>query len=533
MSNLVYLLKLHGMQWFGINKVLHSHDKKERRKLLGFGLLMLLVGILLIGMVVSYSLLMAALFGPAGAMRLLPMAMMAVVSLLTLFLSLYKAGSILFGFGDMDMILALPIRTGVVVASRLLILYGMNLGATLLVMLPSGIVYAVLAAPQPLFYLAYPLTLVTMPLVPTVAAAVVGTAITAVASRFRRTNVLSILLMLGLVALLLVGSFQLNAVIPDLTDITASLLASLNRIYPLTGLYGRAVCDGNIPALLLFTGSSLLVAVAFSLVVGRFYRRLGSRLKAEATGAKYTLTALKFSSPFLTLCKRELRRFFSSTLYVVNAGCGLFLLLLASVASLFAGTGWLEQLGIPGGPAIIRAVLPFGMGLLVSMVSMTSCSISLEGTQLWLVKSLPVSARTVLLSKAAASLALQIPVIVVSALLFAVSLSLSPLQLFYATVIPSGYAFVASLGGLWLNMAFPNFTWTSEAAVIKQSPATMINVMGGMLLSLLPCVGAVALEGAPWASWFPAAVLLLIAAASAGLYLWLRTSGARKFALLS
>ena len=71
-----------------------------------------------------------------------------VLSLVT---TVYKAPGLLFAFKDYDLLMSLPVRTGSLVASRLLMLYGVNLAFTLLTMVPAWVVYAVFAAP-PWFY---------------------------------------------------------------------------------------------------------------------------------------------------------------------------------------------------------------------------------------------------------------------------------------------------------------------------------------------------------------------------------------------
>ena len=77
------LLGLQARQWFGVNKALHTKEPGEKAKLLAFGGLMVLVGALCVFTSVMYSVGLAALFGPLGALRLLPGAMMTASCLLS------------------------------------------------------------------------------------------------------------------------------------------------------------------------------------------------------------------------------------------------------------------------------------------------------------------------------------------------------------------------------------------------------------------------------------------------------------------
>ena len=78
-------------------------------------------------------------------------------------------------------------------------------------------------------------------------------------------------------------------------------------------------------------------------------------------------------------------------------------------------------------------------------------------------------------------------------------------------VIPVLYTFLAAVGGMYVNIRFPNFTWTNEAAVVKQSAATMVTVFGGMLLVIIPGA-ALFFLGIPalWTYGITAVVLLAL-----------------------
>ena len=82
-----------------------------------------------------------------------------------------------------------------------------------------------------------------------------------------------------------------------------------------------------------------------------------------------------------------------------------------------------------------------------------------------------------------------------------------------------------------LNLLFPNFTWTNETAVIKQSVGTFVALLGGMLSAIAPIVLYFNLPGvAP--ALFLAGTTAVVAAISAGLFCFLRTRGAKMFAAL-
>ena len=80
--------------------------------------------------------------------------------------------------------------------------------------------------------------------------------------------------------------------------------------------------------------------------------------------------------------------------------------------------------------------------------------------------------------------------------------------------------------GLVLNLAFPHFTWKTEAEVIKQSPPTLIAVLGSMALTGLMIGLTVWLGRFIGSQWILASLAVLLAAASGWLYRRLMTKGA-------
>lgn len=140
------LCKVQFLGLFDYNRIRKSGDrKKERRFSLMVGL-MVLIGLLCAGISTFYSYLFGFLFLQIGKIQLLPVLMMAVTSLVVLCTTVYKAPTTLFSFQDYDLVMSLPVRQPVVIASRMLLLYGMNLGFTLVLMLPAGILYGIFAA---------------------------------------------------------------------------------------------------------------------------------------------------------------------------------------------------------------------------------------------------------------------------------------------------------------------------------------------------------------------------------------------------
>ena len=55
-------------------------------------------------------------------------------------------------------------------------------------------------------------------------------------------------------------------------------------------------------------------------------------------------------------------------------------------------------------------------------------------------------------------------------------------------LVPAAYAVYTALMGLAVNLAYPNFTWSTEVTAIKQSAAVILAMIFGMLSVAVPLI---------------------------------------------
>jgi ABC-2 type transport system permease protein len=241
------------------------------------------------------------------------------------------------------------------------------------------------------------------------------------------------------------------------------------------------------------------------------------------------MTTLRASSTLKALYKRELRRYFSSVLYVLNTGIGMVLALIMSVALLFFKPAQLELvLEIPGFASAIGALTPMVLTIMVSMSNTTCCSVSLEGKSLWIMKSLPVKAIRIFNAKLLVNLTVTIPAALLCALILALALPMNAVQIPFMFLTPAAFAVLSAIVGLFLNLLYPNFTWTSETAVIKQGMPMFFSVIGGMMVTIGLLVGLAFLPASLQTIGL-AVLTIAVAVLDFVLYRLLQTKGERLF----
>lgn len=529
MINIWRLTKLQLLSTFGLNKALHTKEVKERRKLLLLSIAIAL-GVLMIAVFsFGYSYAMALAFEQTGRMDLLLAIMMAVTSVVGFFTTVYKAGGVLFSYKDYDLIMSLPVKTSHVVASRILQLYVMNLFFTLMVMLPAGAVYALKINPAAYYYLLFPATVLCIPLVPIIAATVIGACISWFSSRFRASRMISLILTFAAVIALMAGSFTMKGNEPELADMGTGLADIIYKLYPLANMYVNAVCSYRIGSFIVFMLLSVLSFAIFSTVLATRYKAIQTGLMTSHASHNYVMKPLKAATAFHALYQKEIRRYFSSSIYVMNTSIGMVLLLVMSVSLLFISP---EQLGklaeIPELQHYLNTLAPLFVSLFVALSCTTSSSISLEGNNLWILKSSPVSKQTIVLSKVAVNLTINVPIAIVSCILLMISLQTGWVESILILVIPIIYACYSALLGVIVNLKLPKLEWTNEVQVVKQSAAVLVTMLIGFISLLVP-LGLMALLKDVNGNLIILGFGVIMAMVCAGLYRYVRVNGEALF----
>lgn len=502
------LLKMQLYNFFGINRMLHSHSKKEKQKSMLLGAL----AIVILGLMITYSALFSAGLAGMGAASLLPSLSVLLCSLITLVLTFLKGSGVLFSLRDYDMVMSLPVKSSEVVLSRITMVYLANLLISIIVVLPAIIIFGISTNAGIIANLILGLSLLFIPVIPMIISLGIGVLITAISSQSRHKNIISLILSSFAVLLIVAASTQAqNMDFSEIINIGVALSNTVNRIYPPALLLSMAVQDQNGLYFLAFAGLSVLFGGAFVVVVAHFYQKMNTATFSHST-IKYKEKALKVSSPFKAMYKREFNRYFSCTIYALNSTIGMVLLLVVSVLLLFVSPEMLEQQsGFIGLSQMLRQILPMVIAVFITMTSTTAASLSLEGKNRWLMCSAPVRTIDIFNSKIAVNLTVIFPFAFISALLLGIRMEVSTMQAVLLCIVPLIYGCFISVLGMYMNVKFPKYDWTSEYYAVKGGAVSVLATMGiGMLSSMAPLFICVAFTGISSIVMVVTSALLLI-----------------------
>ena len=164
---------------------------------------------------------------------------------------------------------------------------------------------------------------------------------------------------------------------------------------------------------------------------------------------------------------------------VLNCALGSVFLLILPVIALF-NTDFLNTLASPAYADILALLLCAIVCGISATNTVTSCTVSLEGDTLWLLRSLPVDTKWVFSVKVAFHYAVTAIPATLCAVIVAVLLKLGVWITLLVLLVELAFILLCSVWGLTANLLFPNLHWTNEVAAAKQSVSVLLGMFGGI-----------------------------------------------------
>lgn len=458
-------------------------------------------------------------------------------SILTIVEGIYKAGNLLFNCKDDNLLLSLPIKKSTVLFIRILKFYLFELLYNSLFILPAMVVYVQYVNVTWTFYLVSFFTILLLPIVPIVISCIIGGIISYSSSKFKLKNIAQIAItMVFLLAVFLV-SFNLQTIIGNLAQNATSINDIITNLYYPAGAYIKLITDFNIIdfAIYFLVHVGIFAITVFAL--SKIYYKINSKVKNVKTSSNNSNYRIITNSPIKALIKKELNRFATSPVFVINAAFGLVLFVVGcifmcikfdSIAALIS-----EQ-GIRIIPEQLRTYIPailFGFICVSSLMSsITSSMISLEGKTFNILKSMPAKPSTIINSKILTAVLIMIPVILVGDFIVFIKFGFNILEIIMILLASIILPLVSETIGILVNIKYPKMDAENDTEVVKQSISSMIAVFTGMILTGVTIFGIVrAIMAGMTVNIIIALGILVYSVIYAVLLLYLNKKGIKEF----
>lgn len=463
--------------------------------------------------------------------------------ILTLIEGIYKSQGILFDAKDNDLLFSLPIKKSQVLSSRIIKLISFQYIFNFLFTAPAYVVYAVLENPEPIYYILAIIMFILVPIIPTIIACIIGYIIKAFSSVVKNKKAIQTILSLAVTFGIFYLSFGTKDFIGNIAQNATGINDLLSKIYYPAGLFVELVQQFSIAKFLILLAINVIPAIVFIWIFSINYFKIISKSSENSSKSnfKFNKEKTKARSQLKALTVKELKKYFSTPIYVFNTAFGLILILIVAVGMSinFEGTMSMltkdEDIGMSLNdiisfiPKIFMAILIF----MTSMVSITASSISLEGKSFNITKSLPVSTKKIFLAKILMSDIVSIPLILIISIILIIRFGLGAFDasvlIVLSILMPTFFAIL----GLIINLKYPMLDAKSDTVVVKQSTSTLIVILLGMALSIATIMGCIGLSALINIDVSIGIILTVIIIATIVVWRVLNTYGKKKFAELS
>lgn len=415
------------------------------------------------------------------------------VTIFTFMEGIYKSQGILFDSKDNDLLFSLPIKRSSILTVRIIKLLLFEYLYNLMFFLPAIVVYVYFETPSISFYLITFLITILIPIIPTIVACFLGYIIKLVSSKVPSKKVIQTLLTGVLMVGIIVLSTKTGGFINNIAKNANSINDFLTKLYYPIGAYINLITKFDMDILIKLILIHIIPLVLFIILGQALYFRIISSFKGSSTSKKKTKNKIniKAHKPIVTLTKKELKRYFSSTIYIFNTAAGMIMIAFATVLLCTKGEGSLGILADnAGNPVMSLGMLYYAVVFFaLAFTSISSSSISLEGKTINITKTLPIDYRLIFKSKILTCFILELPIVLISELVFVIRFNMGIIYLLQLIGLSLVVILFNAVVGLIVNLKFPKLNASSDTEVVKQSMSATISLMAGFIVFLLCVLG--------------------------------------------
>ena len=416
-----------------------------------------------------------------------------ISSALCLFGSIFTTKTQIFESKDNELLLSMPIPPKYILISRILVLLVVNYILEALVMLPALVMYGITIGYTIVGFIFALLSFILIPFLTLAVSAIIAWIISFIASKIRNKTLVSTAMFIVFFAAYMYFCFSLGSITGSGEEMNIDLSGLKNTF--IFYYLGNSISNENLLHFVIFTLVAVIPAIITFLVISYSFIKIITT-KKTAKKAEFKGNKDKSSSPFMALVKKELKRFFTSTAYIMNCGIGSIMLAILSVVVAINAPSILEAIEVQFSDptqavpkeliySFIPVIIAVASSFIVSMSLVSAPSISLENNNLWILHSLPIKPKTILFAKITNHMIICTPVSIISVIIACVSLKVSFINVLL--VVLTNIAIIAFSGyfGMLLGLKFPKFDWQNENVAVKQGFAIFGTMFGSMIYAMI------------------------------------------------
>ncbi|MFW5795153.1 MAG: hypothetical protein ACOCV1_06675 [Bacillota bacterium] len=479
------LLKVFIKENYSLKNIIGSNLNKSKLKTV---LLVLLILYGLGSLIFSFGFLffnLGEILNQVGMVDVLLTYIFMYATFLSVIFVVIRAGSYLFHYKDYDFLASLPIKNYYVIAAKLSVMLVMIYLSVYIFTAPIVFSYLYFSHFTVYKLIAIILSLLVIPLIPVIIFSFISLLITYFTTKFRISKLINVFLMFGLLLLFFYFSFSLSSNTENPLLNQQGLLGDISKYIPTYKLFIKAINNSDILALIGLIIINLILIIGFVFGIQSIVHKTNQLQTKTKRRINHKITT-KERSVVETLIKKEFKKFISVNIYVLNSGFGAILMIVGGVFSIIYQDNLnqfltqLINLAVP-----IELIIIILIAFLLSTIYTSAISLSLEGKNLWIIKSLPIRAKTIMFSKMLFNILLGLPFACFFIICLAIALNFSFIQIILLILFVTSFSLITSSLGSVINLHFPKFSYKNETEVVKQSAGAFLGMFGGFAIILV------------------------------------------------
>lgn len=405
---------------------------------------------------------------------------------LVMLFTLFRSNGYLFHYKDYEILSPLPIHPRVVMFAKLSIMMIMVYFTIILFLLPLTFAYFYYAGFAIFSFLFFLIGILVIPLIPIIVFSLLSLGVARLTSSFRGSKILTTIILFALFLGVMYLSLSLSSNVDNPLLGQQDFIEGIGQIYLPLKWFVQAVHETNVLSLLLLVSVSAVPFGLYFLGIQKLVSKTNQKGLSIKTRKNTKLAKSKTRSVTNSLIQKEFNKYINVPIYALNTGFGPIILLVMGVASLFFKAeieGFLTQMVGMNIPSELLVMIV--VGFCIAMLYTSAISLSLEGKNFWIIKSLPISPVRVMFSKILFNVLLGLPIALISLTLLGITFGIGFLDILIMSVCIAGLSLATSALDSIINLYLPKFEFMNETEVVKQSIGALLAMLGNISIILI------------------------------------------------
>ena len=403
---------------------------------------------------------------------------MCVALLLIMFTSFMKVKGTLFGSKDYEMLKALPIKKSSILTAKLVDIYFSEFKFSLLALLPTLIIIC-MYYPSVLGILIIISAIFFLPAFPILVFGILSILTHLVFSKFKYGTLVSSILYMAI----FVGIYLLIYIPNDeqKVNIFTNTAEVFKYVYFPLLFVDDALIDGSVSGLFIYLGINIaLLAIAGLLFV--FTYDAVNRLSESKKYKAYSEMEYKVEGVTKALIKKDFSYIFSSFQLMINSLIGPVMSIVMIFIANMSSKANVED------PETARMVTLYVGSVMIPMIAFmygitpyTSFAFAGDSKTFWIVKTLPLRSKDVVLPKIVVSLILTTPFAIAAGIIAGFVYELDVVSFILTPIFLIIFNLFVTIMGVIFNMRKPLQNYKTEVEAIKRGGSTLYMLLVSLL----------------------------------------------------